>query len=148
KGVAARCAGRHREPLARHVTAGRRSALWPIHQPPLRRPRARCAARHHAGESGCQRRRAAVLTVAAALSDEAAALSDEAWARICAAAGKHKPPLIPDAGTRERLSTILFEEYPAFHYDRERVAAALRRSERMLKNLKRLADDYRAQFAV
>ena len=47
------------------------------------------------------------------------ALSDQAWADICAAAER-----TPDAGTRERLSTILFKEYPVFHYDRERVARA------------------------
>jgi hypothetical protein len=66
------------------------------------------------------------------------ALSDEAWARICAAA-EHTP----DAGTRERLSAILFEEYPVFHYDRERVAAALRRSEQMLIHLGAFAEFYR-----
>ena len=72
----------------------------------------------------------------------AAALSDEAWAKICAAA-EHTP----DAGTRGRLSTILFEEYPAFHYDREGVERALKRSTRMLKNLDKFAADYCAAFA-
>lgn len=71
------------------------------------------------------------------------ALSDEAWARICAAAGQHKPPLIPDAGTRERLSKVLFKDYPVFTYDRERVAAALHRSERMLTHLGAFAEFYR-----
>jgi hypothetical protein len=65
------------------------------------------------------------------------ALSDAAWAAICAAAKR-----TPDAGTRERLSTILFEDYPAFAYDRKRVAAALRQSERMLKQLDKFAKDY------
>jgi hypothetical protein len=68
-------------------------------------------------------------------------LSDEAWAAICAAAGR-----TPDAGTRERLSAILFEEYPAFHYDRKRVATDLKRSERMLKHLDALAELYRQTF--
>ena len=72
----------------------------------------------------------------------AGALSDEAWADIYAAAGRAHV-----AGARAALSKILFEEYPAFHYDRERVAEAYRRSERMLKQLKKLAADYRAQFA-
>ena len=71
------------------------------------------------------------------------ALSDEAWARICAAAGQHKPPLNPDAGTRERLSKVLFKDYPVLTYDRERVAAALHRSERMLTHLGAFAEFYR-----
>ena len=75
-----------------------------------------------------------------------AALSDQAWARICAAAEQHTPPLIPDAGTRERLSTVLFEQYPVFHYDRERVAAALHQSERMLSSLDKFAGLYRQAF--
>jgi hypothetical protein len=65
-------------------------------------------------------------------------LSSKAWADICAAAGR-----APDAGTRERLSTILFEEYPAFAYDRERVKAALRQGELMLKHLDAFAKEYR-----
>ena len=65
-------------------------------------------------------------------------LSDEVWNRICAAAGR-----IPDAGTRERLATILFEQYPVFHYDREDVKAALRRGESMLKHLGAFAELYR-----
>jgi len=75
--------------------------------------------------------------VAGKLSD----LSDQAWADICAAAGH-----APDAEARAVLSNILFNEYPAFHYDRKRVDAALRRAERMLKALKKLAADYCAQF--
>jgi hypothetical protein len=66
------------------------------------------------------------------------ALSDEAWARICVAAER-----TPDAGTRERLSEVLFKEYPVFAYDRERVVAALRRSERMLVHLGAFAEFYR-----
>ena len=75
-----------------------------------------------------------------------AALSDQAWARICAAAEQHTPPLIPDAGTRERLSTVLFEQYPVFHYDRERVATALHQSEQMLSSLDKFAGLYRQAF--
>ena len=73
----------------------------------------------------------------------AGVLSDQAWAAICAAAGQHKPPLIPDAEARERLSKVLFEDYPVFAYDRERVAAALRRSEQMLIHLGAFAEFYR-----
>jgi hypothetical protein len=73
----------------------------------------------------------------------AAGLSDQAWADICAAAGR-----APDAEARGVLSAILFEEYPAFHYDRERVAAAYRRSERMLKHLDAFAAEYCAEFAA
>jgi hypothetical protein len=66
------------------------------------------------------------------------ALSDQAWADICTAAQR-----IPDVGTRERLSTVLFEEYPVFAYDRTRAEAALRRSERMLHHLGAFAEFYR-----
>jgi hypothetical protein len=72
----------------------------------------------------------------------AGALSDQAWADICAAA-EHTP----DAETRAVLSVILFEEYPAFHYDRKRLAEAYRRSERMLKHLDAFTADYCAEFA-
>jgi hypothetical protein len=40
------------------------------------------------------------------------------------------------------LSWILFEEYPAFVYDRERVAAALREAEQMLEYLAAFAELY------
>jgi hypothetical protein len=66
------------------------------------------------------------------------ALSDQAWADICAAAGRP-----PDVGTRERLSKVLFKDYPVFAYDRERVAAALRQSEQMLIHLGAFAEFYR-----
>jgi hypothetical protein len=75
-----------------------------------------------------------------------AALSDQAWAKICAAAEQHTPPLIPDAGTRERLSTVLFEQYPIFHYDGEQVAAVLHQSERMLSTLDKFAGLYRQAY--
>jgi hypothetical protein len=75
-----------------------------------------------------------------------ATLSDQAWVKICAAAKQHTLPLIPDAGTRERLSAILFEQYPAFHYDREQVAAILHQSERMLSSLDKFAGLYRQAF--
>jgi hypothetical protein len=65
-------------------------------------------------------------------------LTDQAWADICAAAGR-----TPDAGTRERLSKVLFEEYQVFAYDREDVKAALRRGESMLKHLGAFAELYR-----
>jgi hypothetical protein len=68
----------------------------------------------------------------------AGALSDQAWADICDAAKRQ-----PAAGTRERLSTVLFEEYPAFAYDRTRVEAVFRQSERMLTNLGAFAEFYR-----
>jgi hypothetical protein len=66
------------------------------------------------------------------------ALSDEAWGRICAAAGR-----APDAGTRERLSVILFEEYSAFTFDREREQAKLRLGKLMLERLGAFAEFYR-----
>jgi hypothetical protein len=68
-------------------------------------------------------------------------LSDEAWADIRAAAGR-----TPDAEARAALSAILFDDYPKFKYDRERVAAALRRSEHMLKHLEAFAAGYCDQF--
>lgn len=68
----------------------------------------------------------------------AAALSDEAWAKICKAAR-----LTPDDEARSALATLLFEEYPTFAYDRERVKAKFLRSERMLKHLAEFAELYR-----
>ena len=68
-------------------------------------------------------------------------LSDEAWADICDAAGRS-----PDVEARATLSAILFDEYPAFAYNREHVAEALKRSQRMLKHLGAFVADYRAQF--
>jgi hypothetical protein len=73
-------------------------------------------------------------------------ITDQAWAKICAAAEQHKPSLTPDAGTRERLSVVLFEQYPVFHYDREQVAAVLHHSERMLSSLDKFAGLYRQAF--
>jgi hypothetical protein len=75
-----------------------------------------------------------------------AALSDQAWAKICAAAAQHKPPLTSDVGTRERLSVVLFEQYPVFHYDSEQVAAVLHKSERMLSTLDKFAGLYWQAF--
>jgi hypothetical protein len=66
------------------------------------------------------------------------ALTDEAWAKICKAAR-----LTPDAEARSALATLLFEEYPAFAYDRERWATNHQRSERMLKHLAEFAELYR-----
>jgi hypothetical protein len=81
-------------------------------------------------------------------------LSDEAWAAICAAAGRKHPPddetaasiLIrgePASSARAAVSAILFEEYPAFTYDREHIAQARERSRRMLKLLAEFAELYR-----
>jgi hypothetical protein len=67
-----------------------------------------------------------------------AELSDLAWADICAAAGR-----TPDVEAHAMLTGILFDEYPAFKYDRERVAQALKRSTRMLKLLDAFAELYR-----
>src|SRR5262249_10259307 len=71
----------------------------------------------------------------------AGALSDAAWAAICTAAESR-----PDAGTRERLSTI-FEQYPVFTYDPKRTLAIIRRSERMLRQLDAFAAGYHEQFS-
>jgi hypothetical protein len=65
------------------------------------------------------------------------ALSDDAWARICEAAKRD-----PDADARAELERVLFEEYPGFARNRERVDAALRQSERMLKRLDAFATLY------
>jgi hypothetical protein len=84
-------------------------------------------------------------------------LSDEAWAAICAAAGRKHPPddetaasiLIrgePASSARAAVSAILFEEYPAFAYDREHIAQARERSRRMLKLLAELAELYRQTY--
>ena len=67
-----------------------------------------------------------------------ASLTDAAWAEICAATERTF-----DVEVRAFLSTVLFEEYPAFAYDRARVAKALRRAERMLKHLDAFAELYR-----
>jgi hypothetical protein len=69
-------------------------------------------------------------------------LSDQAWADICTAAGQHRP----DAEARAVLSVVLFEEYPAFAYDRERTAMRNERAERMLKHLDAFTADYCAEF--
>src|SRR5262245_39746769 len=72
----------------------------------------------------------------------AGALSDQDWTDICTAADR-----TPDAEARKRLSTILFKEYPAFAYDRKRVAVAYKRAEQMLKHLNALAELYRETYA-
>jgi hypothetical protein len=69
-------------------------------------------------------------------------LTDKAWADICAAAGPHRP----DAEARAVLSAVLFEEYPAFAYNRERVAMRNKRAKRMLRSLDAFAADYCAEF--
>jgi hypothetical protein len=65
-------------------------------------------------------------------------LSDQAWHAICAAAGRE-----PDGDARAKLESILFQEYPAFAYDRDRVAAAFKHSGRMLEKLEAFARLYR-----
>jgi hypothetical protein len=67
-----------------------------------------------------------------------AELSDQAWADICAAARR-----MPDSEARTELSKILFDEYPAFAYDRAREAARQKQSKRMLKRLGDFAELYR-----
>jgi hypothetical protein len=69
-------------------------------------------------------------------------LTDSAWADIVAAAA----PFTPDGEARAVLSAILFEEYPAFSYDRVGVAKAKRRAARMLKALGQFEADYSTQF--
>jgi hypothetical protein len=70
----------------------------------------------------------------------AGALSDQAWAKICAAAGR---PADTDIEARAALAALLFDEYPAFAYDRERIKGLLLQSERMLKHLDAFAELYR-----
>jgi hypothetical protein len=71
------------------------------------------------------------------------ALTNTAWAKICAAAGRR-----PNAESEARamLSKVLFEDYPGFTYDRERVATAAERAERMLVHLAAFEADYRVLF--
>ena len=70
-------------------------------------------------------------------------LTNTAWAKICAAAGRRPTA---EAEARATLSKLLFDEYPAFTFDRERVATAAERAERMLKHLAAFEADYRVQF--
>ena len=70
--------------------------------------------------------------------------SDQAWADICAAAKPHRP----DAEARVVLSTVLFEEYPVFAYDRERVAMRKKRAKRMLETLEAFTADYCTEFEL
>jgi hypothetical protein len=67
----------------------------------------------------------------------ATALTNAAWIAICKAA-----KLLPDPETRAELSACLFAEYPAFAYDRKRVAATLKRSMAALEHCKALAKLY------
>jgi hypothetical protein len=71
-------------------------------------------------------------------------LADEAWTEFCTIAAAAK--LIPDTEARARLTTILFEQYPAFRYNRERVAASFRRAEKMLRHLDAFAELYREHW--
>jgi hypothetical protein len=65
-------------------------------------------------------------------------LSDRAWADICAAAQR-----TPGPEARAVLSTILFEDYPAFARDRTRWREDAKQAERMLKHLDEFAKLYR-----
>src|SRR5262245_46376049 len=67
----------------------------------------------------------------------AASLTNQAWADICAAAGR-----TPADEARAEVEAVLFVEYPAFTFDRERVIAAQERAERMLKHLDAFAELY------
>jgi len=73
-------------------------------------------------------------------------LSEEAWAEICAAAKRHRPPLTPDAEARAKMSAVLFDWYPTYTYDqprRERAQAVVDSCERMLGHLVEFAELYR-----
>lgn len=67
-------------------------------------------------------------------------LPDEAWRQVCAAA--EGAGLVPDTEARALLSVVLFEEYPAFTYDRERTAEAIADAEKMLKRIDAFAQMY------
>jgi hypothetical protein len=73
----------------------------------------------------------------------ATALTNTAWAKIRAAA-KRKPEA--DAEARAMLARLLFDEYPAFAYDRERVANDREQAEQMLEQLDAFAKLYRRAF--
>jgi hypothetical protein len=73
----------------------------------------------------------------------AAALTNTAWTKICAAA-ECRPDA--DAEARAALSKLLFDEYPAFAYDRERVAKDREQAEQMLEQLDAFAKLYRQTF--
>jgi hypothetical protein len=73
-------------------------------------------------------------------------LSDQAWAEFCAIAAA--AGLRPDAEARAELSAVLFDRYPAFVFDRERVTEARDRAKRMLESLDAFEADYRAQFRL
>src|SRR5262249_53797011 len=134
KGAVAQHADQGRGRLARHVDRDHRAPLRPVHQASHRRSDPRGVARHHTVEPARQRRRFARLSCPVAR-----ALTDQAWADICAAASPHRP----DTEARAVLSAVLFEEYPAFAYNRERVITAQERAERMLELLDAFAELYR-----
>jgi len=71
-------------------------------------------------------------------------LPEQVWADICAAA--ERAGLAPEPEARPVLSLILFKQYPAFVYDRERVKTALRETEQMLKYLAAFAELYRQRW--
>jgi hypothetical protein len=69
-------------------------------------------------------------------------LTDAAWAEVCAAAARHRPPLTPDAEARAKMSAALFDWYPAFAYDPARAELTLTLSERMLGHITAFAGLY------
>jgi hypothetical protein len=71
------------------------------------------------------------------------ALTKTAWAKICAAAGR-KPAA--EAEARATLSRILYDEYPAFAYNRERVAKDIECAQQKLKQIDAFAKLYRQTF--
>jgi hypothetical protein len=77
------------------------------------------------------------------VAEEPRTFPDDAWDEIRAIAKRHRPPLTPDAEARAKLSTVLFDWYPAFAYDRERAEAVLDLSERMLGHIDTFAQLYR-----
>ena len=72
-------------------------------------------------------------------------LSDQGWEAICAAARRKLKPDV-EAEVRAELSEILFKEYPALAYDRERVVKSRERAERMLESLDAFEAEHHAQF--
>src|SRR5262249_25470599 len=132
KGALARYADQGRRRLARHVDRDHRAPLRPLHQASRRRSDPRSVARYLAASPGPgPRRRLARLSRPVART-----LTDQAWAEIRAAAQPHRL----NAKARAMLSAVLFEEYPVFAYNRERVAMRNERVKRMLEYLDAFAE--------
>ena len=71
------------------------------------------------------------------------ALTNTAWRKLCAAA-ERRPNA--EAEARAALARILFVDFPAFAFDRERTIAVRERAERMRDHLNAFEADYRVQF--